>query len=669
MGVISTQNISYRIVATNLQTSQSVQLDVFKDEDLKISNNVTGLFDIAQLPSDFTRQITLPGTNVNNQFFEHVYDISIDNPYLFATNIKVPCYIDFNSVYLINGYLQLNKVNVYQNKAIDSYEISIYGTLSSFGRDLNNNYLTDLTILDKYNHTASFNNITASWDGNLFSGSIVYPLAEYGQKLKYNYGSGQYGIDDKYGALCVQDFKPAIRLKDVWDACFDEFGYSYSSSFFNQSWLQDVYMLCNAGLRYPIMNGQSNVNGTSSINLETYGLFKIQPISGSGVTAVTMSYATPQPLNWYNINENPNQNLTADLSYSVDFRTKVRGEINLNFRMIPNPLVSGSNAPQFYILITPTDNPGVVISKVPLVNINNYMQQIALYNGVNIKDQTFTLLDQWNATDYGPYTGLISGSYNFSLLYEAINPSSPNFKIVLEPDSNTNSYFSVTKCNQAGDGLIMSIADNMPVGNNGLNNGIKLIDFITSVQKKFNLVMYPSKTKPKQFIVETFNDWYKRGKVVSFDNYIDLNKSIEAIPANNLAVNKLTFGDKLDNDYISQQFAKGANREYGKSYYIDTTNYYSQGEYKVETGFASSPLIYLQGTGISGSVAGITPNPGACSSYTALTNQYNYGYITYYDCNGVYQSMYLQANIEFNFCAQTNTANGPMFITYNGECI
>ena len=666
MAVISTQNISYRIVAVNTQTDEDVQLDVFEDEDLKVSNNVTGLFDIAQLPSDFTRQITIPGTLKNNAFFEHVYDISIDNPFLFATNIKVPCYIDFNSVYLINGYLQLNKVNVYQNKAIDSYEITIFGTLSSFGRDLNNNFLSNLTTLREFNHTASYDNITDSWNGNLFSGSIVYPLAEYGQRIKYNYGGGQYGIDDKYGALCVQDFKPAIRIKEVWDACFEQYGYSYSSSFWEQSWLNDVYMVCNAGLRYPIMNGPSNINSGSSIDLETYGLFKISPISGSGVTAVTMSAL--QPLDWYNINENPNGNLDSNLNYSLDFKTKLRGELNLNFKIIPNPAVTGSNAPQFYIVITDADNLGIVYSKTPLVNINNYMQQIAVYNGSVIKEQTFTLLDQWNTEDFASFTGLPSGSYKFNLSYEEINNSLPNFKVVLEPESNTNSFLSVTKCNQAGDFLIMSIPDNMPVGNNGLNNGIKLIDFITSVQKKFNLVMYPNKTKPNQFIVETFNDWYKKGKVKSFDNFIDLNKNIEAIPANNLAVNKLTFGDRLDGDYVSQQFSKGANRDYGKSYYIDTTNYFSQGEYKVETGFASSPLIYLQGTGLSGSVTGISPNAGPCSSYTAITTIFSAGYVNYYDCNGIYQTQYLPANTQFNFCAKTGTPNGAMFINYNGDC-
>ena len=145
----------------------------------------------------------------------------------------------------------------------------------------------------------------------------------------------------------------------------------------------------------------------------------------------------------------------------------------------------------------------------------------------------------------------------------------------------------------------------MPYG----TTGIKLVDFISGIQKKFNLVIYPNNTKPNEFIVETFNNWYQKGQKWDFNRYINLDEKIEVIPANNFAVNKLNFGDTLDNDYVSQQFAKGANREYGKIYYTDTTNFYSQGTYEVKTTFSSEPLVYLQGTGLSGSVSGINPTP------------------------------------------------------------
>jgi hypothetical protein len=165
----------------------------------------------------------------------------------------------------------------------------------------------------------------------------------------------------------------------------------------------------------------------------------------------------------------------------------------------------------------------------------------------------------------------------------------------------------------------------MPFG----TNGIKQIDFLKGIQKKFNLVIYPSKTRKNEFIVETFNNWYKSGEIKDFNRYINLDEKIEVIPANNLAVSELNFGDKLDQDYVSQQFSKLANREYGKTYYVDTQNFFSQGKFEVETTFASSPLLYLQGTGVSGSV---DPSGGPTTNTVSVSDAIvNSGVL---DCNG-----------------------------------
>ncbi len=157
MGVNSSKGFNFRLMASGSNGFQ--QLDTFSDEEILVSNNVTGLFDLGVLPSDFTRQITIPGTKVNNAFFQHVYDIAVENPYLFSTNVKVPAYFDFDGIYVSEGYLQLNQVNVYANKFVESYEVSIYGGLSSFGRDVNRFYLTDLTSsLARYNHDFTYQN-------------------------------------------------------------------------------------------------------------------------------------------------------------------------------------------------------------------------------------------------------------------------------------------------------------------------------------------------------------------------------------------------------------------------------------------------------------------------------------------------------------------------------
>jgi hypothetical protein len=179
--------------------------------------------------------------------------------------------------------------------------------------------------------------------------------------------------------------------------------------------------------------------------------------------------------------------------------------------------------------------------------------------------------------------------------------------VTLDPKGTTKSFIEIREVNQAADGRVMDIPSNMPFG----TSGIKLIDWIKGIQKKFNLIIYPDRNNTNSLIVETFNNWYNKGDFKDFNKYINLNSKIEVISANNLAVNKLNFGDALDTDYISQQFAKAANREYGQAYYVDNNNFFSQGEFLVKTTFASDPLVYLPGTGLSGSVSGINPTPTA----------------------------------------------------------
>lgn len=618
MGVISTQGINYQLVANG------TILDLFKDEQVKISDNVTGLFDLGIVPADFTRQFTLPGTKKNNAFFEHVYDISVYSPDTFATNQKVSCYLDFGGIYIAQGYLQLNKVNVIANKFIDSYEVSLYGAVSSFAREVNRAYLTDMTSsLSQFNHTASYNNISSSWSNGLFGGDIVYPMAEYGQKIIYSPESALTGIDAPSGSLFVQDYKPAIRIKKVWDAIFNQYGFTYSGSFWQQPFLDNVYMVCNNSLRYPIFAEE---------NLETYGQIKIGPASGSTDGLLTPSASSYLP--WYNITNNPDDNIDADLVYHLDYPSKLRGTINLNVKLSNTLTSSLAGTPNFYLEIYNLSS--VKVDSIPLVPINDYFNNLQSgwnSQGLATPSQKYTIPAEWNSS-YLP-----SGSYKFAIQYHAVSYDS--FDVILDPDGELKSYLEVTKVGNVGEGWVMNIGANMPFG----TKGIKQIEFITAIQKKFNLVMYPSKTKQREFVVETFNNWYNKGERWDFNKYINLNEKLEVIPSNNLAVNELNFGDTLDNDYVSQQFSKEANREFGKTYYVDTQNFFSQGTFEVKTSFASSPLIYLDGTGVSGSQSVTTTNKVSVSdsSYdnysldclgTPYTAYRNITTATYTDGNG-----------------------------------
>jgi hypothetical protein len=644
MGVNSSKGFSFRLMASG--SAGFVQLDTFSDEPITISDNVTGLFDIGVLPSDFTRQISIPGTKVNNAFFEHVYDISIQNPYLFSTNVKVPAYFDFDGIYLSQGYLQLNKVNVKSNKYIQSYEVSIYGGLSSFARDLNKYYLTDLTTLSVYNHTSSYQNIIDSWDRNLFGGDIVYPFIDYGSGWSYTANDEFFGIDDESGGITVQDYKPAIRVKKVLDKIFEFAGYTYSSSFMNEPWLDNVYMVCNNSLKYPEYAG---------VDLETYGVAKWGAISGSGQTDVTMSVGIDTYLPWFNRLEDP-QNFIGDGSrYRVDQDTNLQGEIQLNL----NVSSSNGNVPNLALSAVSVTT-GLTYTTSPLNVINDFYRQVGVNTisaggGVSRTDTTFQ-----------PFvtTPLPAGEYFFKVSYTNQFTPSGGLRVVIDPAGTTKSYIKINKVKEAADFRVMNIQANMPFG----ESGIKLVDFIQGLQKKFNLVIYPDKTKSRQFIIEDFDSWYRTGETKDFNKYINLDDTIEVIPANNLAVNKLQFGDKLGNDYIALQFQKSNTREYGKSYYTDTQNFFSQGEFKVETSFSVTPLTKIPGTGLSGSVGGFTPPTPTCGVYR-VGPVFTAGYAYWTDCDNNPQTSYIEYGGTLDIiCAVIGSVSANGQITYITSC-
>lgn len=611
MSLFTTQGYRYQLVA-----GDNVILDTFQDESIKISNNITELFDIGAVPGTFTRTITLPGTKKNNAFFEQYYDISVYDPDTFNANQKVAAYLDFGAIYLVNGYLQLTKVNVYENKFVDSYEVNVFGAISNFSVEANRLYLTDLDNLSAYNHTSSYDAITGSWEGNLFNGDIVYPMADYGKRIQFS-TQDFVGIDDNEDALTVADYKPAMRLKALWNGIFEKVGFTYTGSFFNEPWLDDVYVILNNRGRYPIYN---------YANLETLGTGKVTAITGSADNyALTNNTITNFPLTAITYDNNSSFTVGNPIKYTTPISSsRYSANIQLSYSVTNNGANTQSQYPAWYLYYY--DDNGNQINGQTLATINDYTERVALA-------RTTTATENFTVSQFVNIPQINSGSVNFKIQYVAYTlaggggiAGTPNFTVALNPTSGKD-YCSleITQARQGADNRLLEIPINMPFG----TNGIKLVEFIRAVQKKFNLVIYEDKSTPNQMIVESFNTWYKKGTVQDFNQYINLNEKLEFIPANTLAVNKVNFTDKLDADYVSKVFQQTNNRTYGQAFFLDTGSYFSQGEFKVETSFGSGPIFQLPLTVFSGSA--VTSNE--CTTYKIQNNDDQTYSVDYTDCD------------------------------------
>ena len=212
----------------------------------------------------------------------------------------------------------------------------------------------------------------------------------------------------------------------------------------------------------------------------------------------------------------------------------------------------------------------------------------------------------------------------------------------------------------------MDIPSNMPFG----NSGIRVIDFIRAVQKKFNLIIYADKTNPNQFIVETFNNWYKSGRIVDFNNIINLSDKIEYVPANQLGYRQIKFSDAQDNDYISTIFKRTNNRTYGESNFYDTDSFYSQGTLNVNTEvIASGPLNQVPGSVYTGSLSALS-----CNSVRIINTSDETITVQYDVCGGGTNEVLIGVNRARTVCATSDsdfilTSTGGDFTTENlGSC-
>lgn len=286
-------------------------------------------------------------------------------------------------------------------------------------------------------------------------------------------------------------------------------------------------------------------------------------------------------------------------------------------------------SPNITLLLITTGSYTVVASS-PLNGLNKFVRDT--FTQVNqVGDREYTTEELFKFEDVPPGDYLFGMTYDFGIVNDLI--------LTAAPDGDTKSYIEVSKQNQAGDFRVLRVPNNMPYGTDGITLG----DFIKGIQKKYNLVIYPSKTKQREFVVETYNEWIKNYTLKDWNKYVDLSQKMEVIPANNLGYKEVQFGDTLDVDYVAEEFKKLNNREFGKTYYRDNQNFYSQGQLKMESSFSTSPLVYMQGTGLSGS---LNLQSGTLIQ-VGLTDTFD----PYNACTLVYTNVYIQAsrnNFEIN---------------------
>lgn len=543
-------------------TTQYVRLDTAEAEPIKVTASVQSFEDPTRVSSVFSRTFKLPHTAVNGPFFKAAFSVNGTD---FNITQKADAYILFNGVDFANGYIRLVGItgNLQDNNY--EYEVTFYGQTADFGTKVGGGFLNELN-LSSLNHTPTYQNIRNSWTVNpgtgLMNGNVLYGLVEWGytynqdnvpsiNTLSHDFDNTTSGsFTNPNYPLLLEQFKPSLRVKAIWDAIFNEAGFSYTSDFLgtNVTSLQSTYQGSSRFKNlYIITESQARVK------LDQSALFKANnPGKIVSVQAGDEGYWQPIP--------ETNANCTTEIYDYQDAYNKTFGEC------------------YYTAQTTYTTHKFAVYGKASFSRNDDVDPTLFTFT-IRIKNyDTGVVLATAKKTEYGTMAQnvIINTTLTVSLV------AGQRVYMTVEAEFDTpDHYTQITNlswsCIEAGANF--NIASLMP-------DKIKKIDFLKSIINKFKLVFVPSKTVPNRFEITPWVDWIKKGSIVDWTNKIDISKDIIIKPLFDGQTRKVVFTEKDDTDYINDAYQRSnGNRVFG-NLILDSDNEMLTGDTNYSTEFS-----------------------------------------------------------------------------------
>ena len=282
-------------------------VDLFGDETIQLTRQIKELQDLSNAHTDFTQQFTIPSTPTNDPIFQNYFD---ENILLDGWNafLKLDAAIYIHGLPVFDGCIELTGVE-FKNGLPRQYNIVFYGQSKKAIADWGEKILNEVDW-SAYNHTVSYANVVSSWAGGLLSGKIMYPIADWHLGMQYcKVPVVQNNLYDQ--GLSVNDLRPAILLKEMVTACFDDIGYTISGSLLDKDNFTDLYVIPQNAAG-PIQNPN---NEDAKIDVNYSGTLSVS--QNFQYSKVIFDTVTSDPLSIY---DNTTGVYTAPFSGLYDFR-------------------------------------------------------------------------------------------------------------------------------------------------------------------------------------------------------------------------------------------------------------------------------------------------------------------------------------------------------------
>jgi hypothetical protein len=534
----------------------SAILDLYENEKMHLNYKFTDITDFASV-GNYSQEFRVPASKTNTDFFGAIFNVNFDGWFDFRK--KVEAVLTVNTIPIASGHIQVKKL-YWQSGKLFEFEIVFFGEVPNLARLLNEKKLKDIESI-----------VDGDLDYDLLHANVETPpnahtiltLCDKWNLTSYNTeGQPVYSPSDttfdNYKPLYVGHLTPAVKAEYLFNQIMNDAGLQYESDFLS-SCLEDVYV--------PFVNGQY-LNSSLGLNDLASTLAFASDVLNVPFLPSNHVYDLYTALTEY---EDAGNNWSSGI-----FTAPFSGQFT--FKIWANGTATSSGVNYVSSLY------GSIF-----INVNNVFAEQSEFQffSDSVYSNTFNL----NTNITVSLTEGDTVKIRFSCISGVL---ASNFEIDFEgngANDYTGTGVELVSVGTAltGDTILMEF--NAP--------DMKQIDFITSIQKMFNLVFVADKTLPNTLKIEPMVEYIASGNTLDWSQKLDLSKDIMYSPTTDLQKAKFSFTYTEDGDYFNSVY-KDNGRIYGRYEVTESDfeviNEFATGEEKVELAFASTPSAPVQST-------------------------------------------------------------------------
>ena len=531
-------------------------IDLYENEKMHLNYKFTDLTDFSSV-GNYSREFRIPASATNVDFFGAIFNVNFDGWFDFRK--KVEATLTVNTIPIASGHIQVKKL-YWQSGKLFEFEVVFFGEVPNLARLLNEKKLRDIEsiVAGDLDYDLLHENVeTPPNDHTILTLCDKWNLTTYNTEGQPIYSPSDTTFEN-YKPLYVGHLTPAVKAQYLFDQIMQDAGIQYTS---------DNLSGCLENIYVPFINGQY-LNATLGLNDNASNLALASDVNGLTFGPSNNIYNLYSALTEY---EDAGSNWVGGVftaPYSAQY----------SFRLAAHGIVNTLNGQDF----------------------GNYPLRVMVY-----VDDVFTYEYELLQTSYLFYMNSVQ-TFDFNQGQQV------KFKLQILPQNSTAGTLT-WNVNLYGNGLVDSFGTGIELVSVGTNltgdtcvmeynaPDMKQIDFITSIQKMFNLAFVPDRTLPNTLRIEPLVEYIGSGNTLDWTSKLDLSKDIAYYPTVDMQKAKFTFTYTEDSDYFNSVY-KDNGRIYGR-YEItendfEVINEFATGEEKVELAFASTPSAPVENTDV-----------------------------------------------------------------------